>query len=393
LLIGTGIFWFIEQWRLRHPHVSLTAPGIRSEVLDFGDQPSTFDPQKLQWFQSVSRLTLALGLCLILIGITLYVGYDHWVDTRIFKPLAMPVSFVPGHIKTGDFYINLHDSYQVYFGFDDAIYRTDCRLDAVKTYITLYREGQKLVEEESSGYLDGFYLDKGENYSLDIAILQTANCPNTLHPQLIVSAYDGDYKDWKSYIQWISGALVLAGAGLICYSVRVQISNRISRRTTEAAYESITRAYYPKVPKPLRKKFSGLPSFGLVGTLSISWLVFFFVVLAPWPQRGLLVHLVKPPRGNLARLVEPLVVYVQFAGITVVPRIYVNSKSVSWDQLRETLKAELGRRPEWVVYVKGDSNLAYAYVAEVVSIARDLQAKVVLLTPQTEFPQDPIVKR
>ena len=72
-------------------------------------------------------------------------------------------------------------------------------------------------------------------------------------------------------------------------------------------------------------------------------------------------------------------------GPTTLPQLYVNSVAVSWSDLQKTLTAELGRRPEWVVYAQGDSNLDYAYVAKVIGIAEGLQAKVGLLTPQTEF--------
>ena len=56
------------------------------------------------------------------------------------------------------------------------------------------------------------------------------------------------------------------------------------------------------------------------------------------------------------------------------------SKITSLDKLESTLKNELKVQPQWVVYVTGDQNLAWADALTAIDIAKGLHAKVVLLT-------------
>ena len=60
----------------------------------------------------------------------------------------------------------------------------------------------------------------------------------------------------------------------------------------------------------------------------------------------------------------------------------MNSKATSWNNLAGELKDQLKLRPDWVVYVQGDPNVAWANVVNVMDVAKGLHAKVVLLTSQ-----------
>ena len=93
----------------------------------------------------------------------------------------------------------------------------------------------------------------------------------------------------------------------------------------------------------------------------------------------------------------PVIVRLENAGPGVKPRLYVNSKSVPWGnadepwkELHRVLKEELKVRPEWVIYIEGDPNLPWADAVGGADVARGLNAKVILLTPETlDTPEKP----
>jgi biopolymer transport protein ExbD len=70
------------------------------------------------------------------------------------------------------------------------------------------------------------------------------------------------------------------------------------------------------------------------------------------------------------------------AGPGMVPDVYVNSKATTWSNLASDLKDQLKLRPEWVVYVEANRNVAWAYAVNVVDVAKGLHARVVLMTSQ-----------
>jgi biopolymer transport protein ExbD len=98
--------------------------------------------------------------------------------------------------------------------------------------------------------------------------------------------------------------------------------------------------------------------------------------------RGFWVHVLKsgqaPTKSDA--WTEPLIVRVKDAGPYQIPKLFVNSKEVAWEDLEKTLKQELGPRREWVVYVGGDDAVSFQYAANVIDAARGLHAKVVLIT-------------
>jgi hypothetical protein len=61
-----------------------------------------------------ARVVAGIAIILILLGITLPAGYQHWFSTRTFVALDTPVALHPGHIKTQDFEINLEGWYEIW---------------------------------------------------------------------------------------------------------------------------------------------------------------------------------------------------------------------------------------------------------------------------------------
>jgi|ERR1017187_1843909 hypothetical protein len=120
------------------------------------------------------RTTASIAIILIFLGIGLPTGYQHWMNTRTFVALDVPVSLSPGHIRTVDFEFNLAGWYQIGIAGDERLfYRPDCRFGAfdplLKTRTIVYRDGRVLEHFDGADrFLGHFYAEKQKPYSLDI---------------------------------------------------------------------------------------------------------------------------------------------------------------------------------------------------------------------------------
>lgn len=74
----------------------------------------------------------------------------------------------------------------------------------------------------------------------------------------------------------------------------------------------------------------------------------------------------------------PIIVSVQWRGSA---RFLLNGTEVRREDLGPALKAELSRRPEWIVFVEGAGELDVSEVMYAVDVIHDLHATSVLLTP------------
>jgi biopolymer transport protein ExbD len=141
------------------------------------------------------------------------------------------------------------------------------------------------------------------------------------------------------------------------------------------------------VVRPLKRRFSNLPHFGLLAVI-----VYFLFVVPIWilnsrpPSLGLTVNLIKlgTPLVSSDFLPEPLVVRIQMGpGRSV--RLFLNSEEMPQNVFRVRLRQELDRRPlNWPVYVSGDPDLDWQQVVNVIDLIQGEHAKVVLLTPVSE---------
>jgi len=142
-------------------------------------------------------------------------------------------------------------------------------------------------------------------------------------------------------------------------------------------------AYFQLAQKlPLKARFSGLPSFGFVCALVLSWLLMLQVMfyrLLRFHFKRITVSVMErvPPEEASGRRTEPLVIRVQSGGPGLVS---LNSKRLPWGELSGKLKAELGKRSERLVYVEAESDVSRQDALQAVDAARGLNAKVVLLT-------------
>jgi biopolymer transport protein TolR len=77
------------------------------------------------------------------------------------------------------------------------------------------------------------------------------------------------------------------------------------------------------------------------------------------------------------------VIQVAWDGKTQAPTLKINQDNVSWDDLHARLQRIFAERAERVAFVKGDNDVDFEYVADVIDIARASGVeKVGLLTKQ-----------
>lgn len=168
---------------------------------------------------------------------------------------------------------------------------------------------------------------------------------------------------------------------------------RLSAATDITDSESVSQHFQWAQMLPLKPAFTALPSFGLICALVLSWLVMFHMVFYEFGRRfsskGLAVFVMKsvPHPDQIDRWDVPLVLRVQAAGPNLPPKLFLNSKPLSWDNLSSSLRAELGKQPLKVVYVEAGADVSWQDALRAVDAACWLQAKVVLLTSATESRQ------
>jgi len=376
--------------------ISLTAPELQAGMLQM-NSPALRIPQEQYKIHTRSWLLRSAGIAILLCvaGISLHAGFEHWLNTRTLEPLNMPVSLARGDIRTGKFYINLKGWFFINLGVDyqfpeDAKCQFGGRDSILKASLILYRDGQILNQfnEATLGYSYYFYAEQKGNYDLDVQVLTDAGCLNVRHPRIRIYCSQ-DYSGLQFGIGCLAGILSLAGISLLAHSAVAWIMDTQSAiRTAPAIFQDVDYRISPS-HRPLRHRFSSLPSFGVfwatilaIGAVLPMCVLQFALKSIP---KGIFISLLKDgfqaPKAD--HLPAPILIRVkERAGLP--PTLYLNSKPVSWEGLHDALQAELARRPDWVVYIRGDENIQFQYVVSVMDTVRELHAKAVLLTPNTQ---------
>jgi len=328
-----------------------------------------------------------------MVGIALPVAYRHWLATRTFVALDMPVSLSRGHIRSKDFYINLKERYFVDVSVDYPFtYKLDCPIygpqSVLQTHLTLSREGQTLGGSDGLHYVFIGFFDpaKKGNYRLDVDVLSDASCLNGGHPRILVETGSNFYDDLYKELRWFSFIPIVGGLGLLLRTaiagLQTKKTNKIPTILEGSGPEHFWLPRFPPV-----QRLSGLPSFGLVGATILSFVVV-MAILVNYDNRpsssGIRVS-VRPEcqKGKGSVSIPPTIVRVQAEGPDSPLRLYVNSRFVPENDFESALKEELRRRPDWVVCVEADANLSWAQVMSTIDAIRGLQANVVLLTSET----------
>jgi biopolymer transport protein TolR len=118
-------------------------------------------------------------------------------------------------------------------------------------------------------------------------------------------------------------------------------------------------------------------------------LLIIFMVIVPVTPHGLDALVPQPPKNPQQDQPNDRTIVVQINGASNgIPTYKINQDDVAKDQLRTRLDAIFSTRAEKVMFVKGDPNLNFASVAEVVDIGHAIGVDHIgLITPKIEAGQ------
>jgi len=345
---------------------------------------------------------ILLGVSLLCAGIVLFPAYNHWVATRTWVALDMPISLAPGHIRADNFHVNISTVYQIEIelkGYDFRPY-SDCQdYKVIQARWWLSRDGRESTtwkdhwdrywdfgpdEPMRSSDLGAFHSSAGR-YNLDVEILPDSTCLQQFHPRLRVYADNSDYTRGG----WIHGVAILLSWALVGISVAfllvssaAPVQAQVTRGESFAIFDTL-RAQRESARRnlALMGPASILPSIGYVYALTyfVVFLAFAPFILGKWmPSRGISARLLRPGAIHASSDRQPtgLLVYVDRNG-----ELYLNSKAVTAEELSRALEDEFGRRADWSVYVEGDSDVTYLAVVQAMDLVRGAHGKVIMLTP------------
>ena len=117
-------------------------------------------------------------------------------------------------------------------------------------------------------------------------------------------------------------------------------------------------------------------------------LLIIFMVITPVVSKGLDALVPQPPPPNQPKNTQPdrtIVVQVIDHGPGQTPGVKINTDDATWDNLQDRLTDIFKSRAEKVMFVKGDDNIPFADVANVIDIAHASGVdKVGLITAKIE---------
>ncbi|HET6180296.1 MAG TPA: biopolymer transporter ExbD [Candidatus Sulfotelmatobacter sp.] len=390
-LVAIGVSMLIlsiaAQLRERRDNrrIPLTTPGPVVLELKVETGSSAGDPRSDRGGKV--PLPAWFGIAFILLGVAGYAAVQHWLNSRIFVPVDMPVSLAAGHIRTGPFRINLENYYWVQIDTGQS-QQVNPRCDSyslLRTSWVLYREGKIVDKVVYRPDFAGFSADPG-TYDLDVEVLSDASCLNAGHPRLRVAGERESFESNAALLKWGAELCVAMGVSLMAIVGVGRFVTRPSEILSVTGSESRGQNFQWAQRLPLRRPISGLPSFGLMAAIMYAM----FTMVMMWMEQPvipmvLMVHLLKPGAAPAKSdtWTDPLMVRVKEGGLGCPPNLYVNEKQVAWEDLDRVLKQELAVRREWVVYVGGDDNVDWNSVVNVIDVAKGRGARVVLTTGNT----------
>jgi len=116
-------------------------------------------------------------------------------------------------------------------------------------------------------------------------------------------------------------------------------------------------------------------------------LLIIFMVITPLTPKGLNALVPQPPPPNTPPSNDNRTVVVQVIQANgEKPKLKINQDDVTWDKLAERLTDIFKMRAERVMFVKGDPDVEFQDVAQVIDIARGTQwvDKIGLITAKIE---------
>jgi biopolymer transport protein ExbD len=370
-----------------------------------------------------------IGGVLILMGVAWIGGWFWWRDTRVWRPLDVPVTISPEQFRVSEFEVNVEARYLVgvvvangvasnrvrcWLGVDDCsdlpavvgarwtIWKRERLVDSG----TSESSRETLWTQESIGRkLGEVDLPRGR-YILQLEGLEDGSKLSEFSPRMMV-VETGDVYWWSvaagqhvviTFIACVGIGLSLmvlsAGAGPSAFARAHSLTQpgpqlplpgsglvppEIAARHKLYA-RLFARVRHAKMKAPFPCPFFRVSWFSQpVATVFLILITPMFVILPPLPV-GLKIRLREPEieHGRMPGL-QPLRIYVGYDGHQ--PIVTVDSQAVSWDDFATVLKRELWRRPpNWPVYLDGDRDMEWGNAVRAMDVINGFGAQVVLLT-------------
>jgi biopolymer transport protein ExbD len=367
-----------------------------------------------------------VGIIAVLIGLGVFCCTTYWYSTRTFVALDDPITLHHGHILSREFNINLPQSYSIEIetdGRERSLYPECEEYLILQSQWTLTKNGEAVSrsgekppfegEDFTRGSWLGYFDANKGDYRLEINEDSDPSCLNSINPrlQIAIGSYDHDgYREWNGAIEWLS--LILAGAGLVlvirskaspfaedetparlipwlpsgpCADAWTFAKSLRARRLARYVAGPWERGSLLHVPFLVRDPAKALPTISLCVVLTLCT-----TLLLPWWVIGAAGEMLFPPVGLMVRVPGPrTVVSSEFAGQGLVVRIdaqhrwFLNSLPVTPAELPGALRARLDRQASGVVYFDGASNLEFWDAMRAISIIRNEDAVVILVTSDT----------
>jgi biopolymer transport protein TolR len=118
-------------------------------------------------------------------------------------------------------------------------------------------------------------------------------------------------------------------------------------------------------------------------------IIVFMVVEAMTKEKGLEAQIPQPAETQPNSLPPPrtIVVQVVWTGKDKAPQLRINQDDVSWAELQPRLRDIFKQRAEKVAFVRGDDDIDFEYVAQVIDDAREAGVERVGLMTKTQAGQ------
>jgi biopolymer transport protein ExbD len=342
------------------------------------------------------KTLLRLGLCFLFLALIVYFYSEHWLKTRVFVPLDVPVNLDTRQLKLPPFQINLRETYFVALWLDDSVDDgyDDGRCNdraLLGSQWRVYRLSSKpeLPRRlwDSSGELTHvweYHFDRinasSGRYELEWDLLPAAACLNSRHPRLVVYSGDGDYRKAVAFLQ--SCCVFAFGTGLVLIAFSTARALRRTAGSNEAPRmfpEMVLRNVLPMAKHARLAPIHDPPHWPLFCVAVLSFLIFIFMIFGPFPSKGLLVTWKNPGAIVLGKSPWPDALEVV---VRVPARFFVNGQAVSRTDLHAKLIEQLSRRAEWTVYFEAESDVTYMEAIYAIETIQACEAKLIWITPK-----------
>jgi biopolymer transport protein TolR len=123
----------------------------------------------------------------------------------------------------------------------------------------------------------------------------------------------------------------------------------------------------------------------------LTLIIVFMVVVSMDKEQGEDAQIPRPDQKQTADISQPrtIVIQVAWAQTGQPPTIKINQESVRWEDLEDTLTKIYVTRAEKVAFVRGDSDVDFQYVADVIDAVHHAGVdRVGLLSMDREMPSE-----